>query len=592
MVGRVLGLLIFIILLGCNAEQPSYKSNPPVFEEQIVWKENNFGDSVIYESELIIDEKPWVVLTKRNTGFKLFLNNKQVAERDLNFLKTNDYYQQAVIGIYSQWEKNHTWIDDVAPGTYQLKIKAWGENISAPIIATRQGKGAKKGLKPDAIFEEASELPVLYINTNNKVIPDEPKVSASISWVNPSQLLMHQTGAINIALERRGNTSQHFAKKAYAINVEQPITNMLGLPSAKKYILYAPYADKSLVRNAVAYTLASKTNTKAVQHIYCELVVNGDYQGVYMLMHRMDDLNNLGVDTSSVVIKIDRGNPTCHYLTKPSTYPKKRKTRYEIISPSFLPEKDVVATANSLQNFEKSIDHYDLSSDEFLKYIDIASFVDYFIINEWSKNIDAYRLSSYFNFNAQSKKWQAGPVWDYNFAFGLVDYENGFSKEGFVYDLYDEIPFWWEKLAFNQVFQKAVINRWKELRKGLLSDENVYELVNSLINDKPAIERNFIRWKLLGQKEVWPNYFIGKTHQDELNYLCNWIKERSNWLDQHWFDKENEILAQVEQQKETILQDEAWKKDIKQKAEANQIAFEMQLENDAWWMIYNRFLAK
>ena len=588
MVMRFISLITLILLAACNTEQPSYKPNPSVNLAQISWQKTDIGDTLVYTADFVIKENPWVVLSKRNCGFKLFLDDKLVAQKEVNVIKTNDYYTQPAIGIYSQWENVQTWIDAITPGAYELKLHVWGNTEEAPLIATKYGDGASKSVKPDVIFEQASNMPVVYINTNGEVIPDEPKVPAEVSWVSANQFLIHKEGAVNIALERRGNTSQHFAKKAYAINVAHPVTDFIGLPSAKKYILYAPYADKSLVRNTLVYSIANKTNTNAVKYKYCELVVNGDYQGIYVLMHRMDDLQNLGIDSNSAIIKFDRGNPNCQFLTKPSTYPKKRETRFEIIRPSLLEEQDSISIVHSLQEFEKSIDNYELDSDEFLKHIDILSFVDYFILNEWSKNIDAYRLSAYFNYNRSSNKWQAGPIWDYNFAFGLVDYEDGYSPEGFVYDTYDEIPFWWEKLAFNRVFQKAVKSRWLELRNGILSDENVNQFIGDLLRDEDAVDRNFKRWKLLDQKEVWPNYYLGKTHQNELEYLKNWIKQRSIWLDNNWFEKESQILVEVRTKKAEISADTAWLNTIKGKAEKNNITVDSQLEKDAWWVVYNR----
>jgi hypothetical protein len=171
---------------------------------------------------------------------------------------------------------------------------------------------------------------------------------------------------------------------------------------------------------------------------------------------------------------------------------------------------------------------------DIFEIIDMNSFIDFLIINEFCKNIDAYRLSTYFQIS-EEKKLKMGPIWDFNFSFGLTDYLNGYKSSGFVYSSMEEIPFWWEKLNQNKFFNSALTKRWKQLRSSTLSDEVVMEMVEKFDRElEIAQENNFDKWSLLGQKEVWPNYYIGDTHQDEVNYLQRWISERAKWLDKQW----------------------------------------------------------
>ena len=164
----------------------------------------------------------------------------------------------------------------------------------------------------------------------------------------------------------------------------------------------------------------------------------------------------------------------------------------------------------------------------------MSSFIDYFIINEFCKNIDAYRLSTYFQIT-EHKKLAMGPVWDFNFSFGLTNYLDGYNTSGFVFDSVEGVPFWWKKLNQNLFFKSALSKRWGQLRSSTLSDKVVLEMVEEFAGElKIAQENNFDRWSLLGQKEVWPNYYIGNSHSDEVDYLKTWTLERVNWLDQHW----------------------------------------------------------
>ena len=212
------------------------------------------------------------------------------------------------------------------------------------------------------------------------------------------------------------------------------------------------------------------------------------------------------------------------------------KTVFEIKYP--LISKIRVSEINAIENFvhlfEEILFLSDANNLSIFEIIDMNSFVDFLIINEFCKNIDAYRLSTYFQISDKNKIIM-GPIWDFNFSFGLTDYLDGYQTSGFVYDSMDEIPFWWKKLNKNVFFKSALKKRWKQLRQSVLSDKDILEMVDGYAKElKIAQENNFDKWNLLGQKDVWPNYYIGNSHQDEVEYLQSWILERGEWLDKKW----------------------------------------------------------
>jgi hypothetical protein len=127
-----------------------------------------------------------------------------------------------------------------------------------------------------------------------------------------------------------------------------------------------------------------------------------------------------------------------------------------------------------------------------------------------------------------------GPVWDFNLAYGN-QYEGGFwSPEGWVRDHWlDPVPFWWDRLLEDPSYAEALNCRWKTLRSELLSLERVYGLIDAYAEEMgPAVERNFERWDILGE-EIWPNYFVEDTYDEELDRLKWWIAERVDWLDRN-----------------------------------------------------------
>jgi len=200
---------------------------------------------------------------------------------------------------------------------------------------------------------------------------------------------------------------------------------------------------------------------------------------------------------------------------------------------------------NYINNFEQVIINEN-SSDSISEYANIInwySFVDFLIMQEIAKNVDGYRLSSYMYKDNDSNDGRlvAGPIWDFNLGFGNADYYEGWDTQGWQVDAIlpsDDFgnPFWWSLIWSDENFRWSVQQRWYELRQNMLSNSAVNTVIDSLQDHiGVAADRNFERWSTLGEY-VWPNYFIGETYEEEVEYLRDWIMTRMEWMD-------NELLA-------------------------------------------------
>jgi len=387
-------------------------------------------------------------------------------------------------------------------------------------------KRPKKSLKK-------SNLPWISINTK-KGIKDDPKLSAKLS-VKEDKVVFKE----KIQIEIRGNTSQSFKKKSYSFlfldeDSQTKKVGLMNLPMHEHWVLYGPYADKSLMRNVLAYRLFQNMGHYAPRTKFCELSINGFYQGVYVLCEKIRvDSTRLELK-DGYLLKIDR--PKGEFFKSNITNNNLKNTVFEIKYPDGIGIS--VAEKNAVENFvhlfEEVLFLSDVNNLSIFEMIDMNSFVDFLIINEFCKNIDAYRLSTYFQISKE-KIVIMGPIWDFNFSFGLTDYLDGYSTSGFVYEHKDEVPFWWKKLNENIFFKSALKKRWNQLRQSVLSEKTVLEMVNKYEKKLEVSQKNnFALWNLLGQKEVWPNYYIGNSHEEEVVYLRNWILERGKWLDKKW----------------------------------------------------------
>ncbi len=409
----------------------------------------------------------------------------------------------------------------------------------------------------------STPLPLVFIDTDGKPVPDNPKITAQMGIIwdgegslnNTRDTFNHYNGMISI--EVRGSSSQSFPKKSYGFETKDSTGEdmdfpLLGLPAEEDWIFYGPYSDKSLIRNAQAFTLARSLGHYSSRIRFIEMFLNNKYQGVYLLMEKIKrdsvrvDIANLKPDeingtdlTGGYIIKIDKATGSGGSgWRSPFTNTNGNSTYYQYEVPAedeIVPEqKDYIQ--NYIKAFEDAVYHKKFTGEgSYHNYIDVPSFIDYILISELTKNVDAYRLSTFLHKDKEGKLI-AGPIWDFNLAYGNADYYNGWLTTGFQIDAPLDgdqwvNPFWWKGLWKDTAFVNDMKCRWKSLREATWSTEQILSKADSLlaILDDAAV-RNFERWPVMGQY-VWPNYYVASTHGDEIYWMKNWIRNRLSWLD-------------------------------------------------------------
>jgi len=419
----------------------------------------------------------------------------------------------------------------------------------------------------------SSNLPIIVINTNGLVIPDEPKIKADMGIIdNGNGVRNNLTDPFNnfngkIGIELRGSSSQSFPKKQYSIEVQDDLgygldASLLGMPAEEDWVLFAPYNDKSLMRDVLAHKLGRDLGRYASRTRFCELVLNGQYMGIYVLMEKVKrDVNRVNIAglnpaeiagddlTGGYIIKIDKetgsGNGGWNSAFPPLGRSGSQQIHFQYDYPSAT--EIVIEQRNYIQqyiyNFETSLNSSTFNDpvNGYAKYIDVESFIDFFIINEVSKNVDGYRLSTYLYKEKDSDggKLHMGPIWDFNLGFGNANYCTQGNPEGWVTDFnlicsrdYWLIPFWWSRLYTDVAYRNKLATRWSELRSGPLQTDNVLGYIDSVTNvlNAESQQRNFQQWPVLNTY-VWPNYYVGPTFASEVNWLKNWVVARFQWLD-------------------------------------------------------------
>jgi hypothetical protein len=418
----------------------------------------------------------------------------------------------------------------------------------------------------------SSNLPIVVINTNGQTIPDDPKITADMGIIfngagvrnNLADAYNHYNGKVGI--EVRGKSSQSFPMKSYSVELRDVAgasvnKSILGMPAESDWVLYAPYTDKTLMHNFLAYTISNELGHWAAHCRYVEVVLNNNYVGVYVLLEKIKrgasrvDIPKLKTTdisgdalTGGYIFKIDKEDPGddgwySQFTPNNPSGGQKIKFLYEYPKAADIVTEQknyIKAYTDSFENSLKSTAYQDPVTG-YRKYADLNSFVDYFIVNEVSRNVDGYRLSSFFYKDKKSKggKIIAGPVWDYDLAFRNANYCNGSNIDDWSYKFnticngdYWLVPFWWDRLMQDSNFNAALHCRWKQLRQTTLSNDHLNFLidsVNTLLGE--AQPRHFQRWPILGQY-IWPNpQPIATTYAGELNTLKQWLNSRLQWID-------------------------------------------------------------
>ncbi len=374
----------------------------------------------------------------------------------------------------------------------------------------------------------------------------------------------------------RGQTSSGFPKKQYSFETWDSDGNdkdvsIWGWPSESDWILHAPYSDKTLMRNKIVYDCSRELGYPSVRTKFCELFFNSnggnismeDYRGVYVFMEKIKrnedrvnikELENCDTDPASItggyIIKKDKGQTVDITLTT-----AREGHQLAFVEPDLPGSAQQAWLRNYMNSFENALHGPEFADplEGYASYIEVDSFIDTHIWVEVFKNIDGYRLSSYF-YKDRGRKLVASPVWDYNLSLGNADYLEGEYPQGWYYSLVSaqEYP-WYGRLFQDPEFVTRYWDRWFELRESMMATDRMMSLIDSYTSEiSEAATRNFDKWNTLGTT-LWPNARVWTppaplpgsdrnlsgasrrdSHQDEVDWMKGWLWARLDWIDDQY----------------------------------------------------------
>lgn len=418
-----------------------------------------------------------------------------------------------------------------------------------------------------------THLPIVIIDTGGEYIPGVPIEGESSDHTNTAftvtadgaamlqaQLCVvdHTAGnnhptdeptmesSINIRV--RGNSSRYFDKQSYLIKtlsddgLSSRDVPMLGMDAFDEWALYGPYLDKTLIRNYMWYNIAGEIMDYAPNVRFCEVILNGEYQGLYVMTETINSgagarmrLTEPSSDwvRSGYILRLDRGSGNdVRNIDTFSQYALRNLQDMDIVYPGtkWLTPERKAWIQQDFSDAEKTLYSYDYNTAPYgwKENWDIDSFAAYFILNEFTCNYDAGWLSTYIYKDPRGKYKMC--IWDFNSACDNYGHPVTAPQH---FELQYNV--WYYMLSKDEDFIGEVIRKYRDLRQDILSDEYLIEYINSTVAWLgPAIERNFSVWGYtLRQDMIQPAERNPHTHAQALEQLCSFCAERGMWMDEH-----------------------------------------------------------
>ncbi len=382
--------------------------------------------------------------------------------------------------------------------------------------------GAQKNYQVD--LTKFTGLPIVYLSTDNNVLIDskDDYVAGSVSLDGGRYTESLQS--ITMKIRGRGNSTWAHPKKPFQMKFGDK-TEFLGMPADKKWLFLAEYSDKTMLRNKIALEMGYISQLDwTPQSTFAEVFINDEYNGTYNITQKVEESSNrVDLGDTGYLLEIDQlervdADDVFFYTNKFLINIKEPSV--DMGSTEYHYVEDLI---NEFENVLYSNEFKDPVSG-YAKFIDIDSFIDWYLISEITKNVDSQFFSSIYLNVMPGEKIKMGPLWDFDLSFGNVDYADSQFAAGF-WVLYHP---WYSRLFQDPEFVNKVNERFEYFKT---NQQYILDKMDQQADAlKWAQQENDEKWGTIGTY-VWPNPVVLDSYDEEVAHLKNWYTRRMNWLD-------------------------------------------------------------
>jgi hypothetical protein len=484
------------------------------------------------KKEVVYVEKEPVSLDSANVrflGFRLnakdnpeFINDNIVfnVENDVITARVPYYTNLKSLTATFQTDADSIFVDGVA----QLSGKSIND-FSKPVTYELMDKAGK--LKKYTVqLLNFTGLPVIriYTETGKSVVSKDDYLKADIK-IDGAGKFADYSGKMKI--KGRGNSTWELPKKPYKMKFDAAIGLLNGNPD-KEWVLLANYNDKSSLRTDAAYFLGAQSQLDWTPKAnFVDLFVNDVYLGNYQLSEGINvSESRVNVGKNGYLLEVDQ----LDRMAAEDVYFFTKRILLNIKEPGLAPNDEQFNYVKTYLNDAENALYGAAFKDEavgYRKYLDVESFVDWYLINEIAKNNDAIFFSSCYMNLVPGGKLKMGPIWDFDIAFGNINYNDNQHAAGF----YVKNSPWISRLFEDPAFVTAVKARFAYFKNHKLA---LLENINQKsVAVKWSMQEDNNKWNTLYNNN-YPNYAVVGSYNNEVQYLKDWINKRFNWLDQEF----------------------------------------------------------
>lgn len=415
-----------------------------------------------------------------------------------------------------------------------------------------------------------THLPLVLIETGEEEIPGavilnedneeigytttstgDEMLNASVKIMDAENRNHHLTDTPDIEssamIRIRGNSSRSHDKKNYLLRFTDDKGNyqnlkIMGMDAHYEWALHGPFLDKSLIRNYMWYNIAGEIMGYAPNVRFCEVILNGTYIGLYVMTETITNGVNCrlnisepvdGTTATGYLLRLDRGTDNeKKNINTFTNYAYRNMQKIDIKYPKSgsLTDDITERITQEFSDFEKALYSFDYDTDDYgyYNYIDVQSFVDFMIINEFTENYDAGWMSTYLYKDIGGKYKMV--IWDFNSACDNYKYVN-MDNQGFEF----QYNVWFYMLMKDEYFTDSIIDRYRELRETYLNTEYLTKYIDDTVSYLgDAVDRNFKVWGYtFEEKLLVPEERNLRSFNEAIEQLKDYIQRRGEWLDEN-----------------------------------------------------------